>query len=508
MAEKEPIVYVEEIGKSFGATRALDGVTLGFYPGEVLGLVGANGAGKSTLIKIICGYHTNYEGQLVFGSERVEFASPQDAYRRGVATVHQIINQGVVQSISVMENLTLNELLAPGGGPFYDRSQLRKRAAEIAGLLDLEFDLDMNVGDVGQSDRQMIAIARALSTNPKLLILDEPTSSLSENEAERLFKTLDKLRATGVSIAYVSHRLHEVKQIADRVAVIRDGKLAATLQYPFEVKQIVTAMVGEMPSDLGRERKVATREKRVRLELKDLVVDPGSPPLNLRLYEGEVVGLTGLIGAGKSELAEVLFGVRTPVAGEMLVGGKPYEPHQVSDAIRNGIYLVPEDRGNNAVIPDFSVRQNITAPFLRDFDVLGMMRVSQERAESRKMVESMGIKCSSEEATLDSLSGGNQQKVVVARWLLKNFELVLLDEPFQGVDIKSRHDIGEYLRENIGTRTAVVIATDLDEVVEVADRILVMNSGAIVGEQFYESMDRQELLHLIAHDNPETVATT
>jgi simple sugar transport system ATP-binding protein len=504
MAERERLVRAVDIGKSFAATRALDGVSLDFYPGEILALVGANGAGKSTLIKIMCGYHTEYEGQLILGDEAVQFSSPEEAYRRGIATVHQIINQGVVQSMSVMENLTLGQLLAPGGGPLYSKRELRSRAAEIAAQLDLSLDLDLPVEELGQSDRQMIAIARALSTNPKLLILDEPTSSLSEREAERLFETLDRLRATGVSIVYVSHRLHEVKQIADRVAVIRDGKMATVLEHPFDVKQIVTAMVGEIPEYTNEDRAVTTASRRVRLELRELVVEPGNPPLNLELYEGEVVGLTGLIGAGKSELAEVLFGVRQPVSGEILVDGQPYRPSDVFDAVRKGIFLVPEDRANNAIIPDFTVRQNITAPFLRDFDRFGIMDVSYERSEARKMVGSMGIKCYSEEAEIDSLSGGNQQKVVVARWLLKNFKLVLLDEPFQGVDIKSRHDIGRYLREHLEQRTAVLIATDLDEVIEVADRIVVMNHGRIVGEQSFEELDRDHLLHLISQDREES----
>ena len=508
MADRRTVVQAIDIGKSFAATRALDGVSLSFYSGEILGLVGANGAGKSTLIKIICGYHTDYEGSTVIGDESVRFASPEDAYGRGIATVHQIINHGVVQSMSVGENLTLGELIARGKGPFYNKAQLKARAHEIQGHLDLDLDLDLPVEDIGQSDRQMIAIARALSTEPKLLILDEPTSSLSEKESERLFTTLEKLRATGVSIVYVSHRLHEVKRIADRVAVIRDGKLAAVLENPFDVKQIVTAMVGEMPEHEVRERQSNISTRRVRLELRDLVVDPGKPPLSLKLYEGEIVGLTGLIGAGKSELAEVLFGARPPVSGEILIDGEPYRPGGVYDAIRDGVFLVPEDRANNAVIADFTVRQNITAPFLRDFQTLGIMKVGEEREASRRMIEAMGIKTESEEAEMDALSGGNQQKVVVARWLLKNFRLVLLDEPFQGVDIKSRHDIGQYLRDNIGDRTAVVIATDLDEVIEVADRILVMNGGAIVGEQFYETMDRDKLLHFISEDNPEPVETT
>ncbi len=508
MSESRPVIEVRDIGKSFGATRALDGVSVEFYPGEILAMVGANGAGKSTLIKIICGYHADHEGTIVVGGQEVRFHSPKHAYDAGIATVHQIINQGVVQSMSVYENLTLAELLGPGQKPFYDKRMLRQRAAEVAATIGLSVDLDEPVSDLSQSERQMIAIARALASQPKLLILDEPTSSLSDKEADRLFEVLERLRKTGVSILYVSHRLHEISRIADRVVVIRDGKLAGVLSRPFEVKQVVTAMVGELPKHAHVASRGADRSgDQVQLELRDLVVEPGGPAVNLTVRKGEVLGLTGLIGAGKSELAQVLFGMRPPVSGEILINGRPVRPKSIGDAIRKGVFYVPEDRANNAVIPMFTVRQNMTAPFLRVFQRFGaIMNVSAEQQRAREMIRSMGVKCESEEAEMDSLSGGNQQKVIVARWLLEQYELVILDEPFQGVDIRSRHDIGVYLRENIADRAAIVIATDLDEVIEVADRIVVMNAGRIRGEQDYRNLDRDQLLHWVSEE-PEEVTT-
>lgn len=498
---RAPLIEVRHIGKSFGATRALDDVSVRFQPGEILAMVGANGAGKSTLIKVICGYYNDYEGDILVEGRSMRFDTPKEAYDNGIATVHQIINQGVVQSMTVYENLTLAELLRPGQSAFYNKDALRQRARDVADAMDLHLDLDEIVEDLPQSERQMISIARALSSNPRLLILDEPTSSLSEKEAERLFETLDRLRGLGVSILYVSHRLHEISRIADRVVVIRDGKRAALLEKPFQVKEVVTAMVGELPKhgEIDRSsRTLADAPPRVCLE--QLVVEPDGPSIDLAIRSGEIVGLTGLIGAGKTELAQVLFGMSAAAGGTIEVNGRVVAPRSMNEAIAEGIFYVPEDRSNNSVIPLFNVRQNMTLPFLRVFDRAGLMDVKREQRRVRDMIRTMSIKCESGEAEIDSLSGGNQQKVVVARWLLEPYELVILDEPFQGVDIRSRHDIAEYLRGTIGDRCAIVIATDLDEVIEVADRIVVMNSGRIVGEQNSEQIDRDQLLHWIAQE--------
>ena len=495
-----PIVQVENIGMSFDATRALDNVDFDFYPGEIMALVGANGAGKSTLIKIICGYHSGYEGRILIDGRDTLITCPKDAYDVGIQTVHQIINQGVIQSMTVAENLALEEMLSPDQPLFYDYKGIRRRAAEIAGLMDLDYlDLDAPVFTITQSDRQMISIARALASDPKLLILDEPTSSISEKEAERLFETLKKLRNKGVSIVYVSHRLHEITRLADRVGVLRDGKNAGLLEKPFSVTNIVHAMVGEINHDPVRKEDVKADMNSVKFEARDLVVEEGGNPVNLKVHEGEILGITGLIGAGKSELAQVFFGINKPHSGKMFLKREAYEPENIKDAIKHGIFMIPEDRSNNAVFPNFNIRQNIVAPFLDNFaNRLSILNVGKERQEARRMVESMTIKCESEEAPIDSLSGGNQQKVVVARWLMVEPQLIILDEPFQGVDVKSRNEIGKYLRENIGKSGAIIIATDIDEVVDVADRVLVFNSGMVVGEQKAGEIDKDQLIHWTA----------
>jgi len=494
-------IQVRNIGKSFGATRALDNVSFDFKPGEIFAMVGANGAGKSTLIKIICGYYPNFEGEILIDGKAVEFSSPYDALTKGIATVHQIINQGVVQTMTVQENLALSEILSgQEGGFFYKPKQVEKRAREIADKMDLsDIDLLQPVSELEQSQRQRIAIARALASNPKLLILDEPTSSISDREAELLFETLYKLRDSGVAILYVSHRLHEIERIANRVGVIKDGKFGGVLDKPFSVKQIVHAMVGELDQNMLRQTPVVSEKTIPKLELKDLVIEKGQVPLNLKIHHGEIVGMTGLIGAGKSELAGVLFGLTQPYSGEILIDGNPIQNKSIKHAIENGIFMVPEDRSNNAVIPDFSIRKNITLPFLGSFSrMFGLLHHKQESKEANRMVNSMGIKCESEQADIFELSGGNQQKVIVARWLLKEFNLLILDEPFQGVDIRSRQDINAFIHKNLGDRAILMLASDLDEVLEMAHRVVVLSHAQIVGEQSINNIDRPQLLHWIS----------
>ena len=500
MTDKQPIIKAVNISKTFGATKALSRVSFDFYKGEIFSIVGANGAGKSTFIKILCGYYADYEGQIYIDDKLVKFESPRDAYEAGIQVVHQNIEQGIVQNMSVAENLALEMIVSPGAAFIYDKKQILKKAKEIAKKMDLEYlDMNKNIQDITQSEKQMIIIARALATKPKLLILDEPTSSISDKEAKLLFETLYKLRDEGVSILFISHYLTEVKKISNRVGVIRDGKFGGLLYKPLEISQIVKAMVGDI-------QRVTTRsydnklERELVLELRDLVVEGSGEPINVKIYSGEIVGLIGLIGAGKTELAETLFGIRKPLRGEIILRGRVENFKDIHQAIKHGIHMVPENRTVNAILPEETIKNNITLPFLEFFSRYGVLSKHNEIKASRRMIEDMGIKCEGYDALIESLSGGNQQKVVVARWLLMRHNLVILDEPFQGVDIKSRRDISLYIQKNTIESAVLMISSDIDELIDVTDRILVMNRGRILTQEKTSEVSRDKLLSLITQE--------
>jgi len=499
--QDKPLIRAVNISKAFGATKALSNVSFDFYNGEIFSMVGANGAGKSTFIKILCGFYPDYEGEIYINGELVKFKSPRDAYEAGIQVVHQSIEQGIVQNMSVAENLALEQIVSPEADFIYNNQNIEEKAIEIAKKMGIEYlDMKQNIQDIKQSEKQMITIARALATKPKLLILDEPTSSISDKEAEVLFKTLFRLKEEGVSILYISHYLHEIKRISDRVGVIRDGKYGDLLHKPVEVSTIVQAMVGDIETSVPSDYDYDNKDKKLIIELKDLLIEGSNHPINIKIYEGEIAGLIGLIGAGKTELAETLFGIRQPVSGEILLNGKSLDIQNIHQAIKNGIHMVPENRAVNAILPDESIKDNITLPFLDYFSKKAILQKEKEITSAAKMIKNMGIKCESYISGISSLSGGNQQKVVVARWLLMEHNIVILDEPFQGVDIKSRKDINTYLRETTKNSSVLLISSDIDELMDVSDKIIVMNKGKVLSEEKTSQIDRDKLLSLITQE--------
>ena len=351
----ETIIRLENIGKSFGATRALESVSFDFKKSDITAIVGANGAGKSTLIKIICGYHISYDGKIFIDGELAKFSSPDDAHNKGIETVHQIINDGIISNMTVAENLVLKDMLMDKSRIFFNKKNYIDKAKDIADLVGLNRDmLNKEVSWLSQSERQLVIIARALSSNPKLLILDEPTAALSERETEILFEKLMMLKEKGVTILYVSHRLHEIKRIADTVVVIRDGVVSKILPKPFEVNQVVTAMVGNLNAHATKSQ-INFEENEILLEVKDLVCYKGAKPINFSIRKGEIVSMVGLIGAGKTEFGEVLFGIKKPISGSIYLNGKKIISKNIRDAVNSGIFFIPEDRSNNAVFPNFNI---------------------------------------------------------------------------------------------------------------------------------------------------------
>lgn len=496
-ADSRPVVAsVRGLQMQFGPTRALAGVDLDLHEGEVLGLVGTNGAGKSTLIKILSGVHQPTAGHIEIDGERVQLPDPLAATRAGVGTVHQNIDDGVVPGMSAAENLALDSFADGSVGSFVSHRRVVDHARQIAASLGFDVELDTPVERLSASERQQLIIARALARQPRVLILDEPTSTLSTTETELLFRVVERLSSAGVAIIYISHYLGEVERLCDRVAVLRDGELAGNFLQPFGRTELIESMLGDFTvAERTKPRQPGTPV----LELHGMRAWPDAPTVDLTVYAGQVLGLTGLIAAGKSELLEQVFGARPLVDGTMVLNGQPYLPSDTRDAVRAGVALVPEERGTKALVPTWSVTRNLTLPYLERYrHVGGLVRRGREHAVAERYREELAIKCGGVDAPIESLSGGNQQKVVVGRWLQGGADLLLLDEPFRGIDVGSRRDIADKLREAARDRAVVVSSSDPEEIIEVADRIVVIAEGSIVGETDVATASTSTLAQLMS----------
>lgn len=482
--------------KAFGANRVLRGVDLELPPGQVTVLMGANGAGKSTLVKIICGVHHADAGEMKLDGEHFDPTHPSDALRQGVVTVHQSINDGVVPDLDVASNLMLDRLAEPGGGFFFKKREIRREAKKVAALVGLEVDVNQPVSMLGLADRQLVAIARAMAHRPKLLILDEPTSSLSASEASRLFEMIDRLRDQGVAILYISHRMSDIRRIADRIISMRDGAISGVFEdEPLDYEGAVNAMLGHQMTEVDVD--VQSGSTAI-LELRKVRLQADTDAFSASFKDGEVVAITGLVGSGKSRLAACLFGQETVAEGEVLLNGKPFRAGSSHGAINQGVFLSPKDRATNAVIQGFDIRANISAPFLERFSAASFVNTRKEGTAASSIIRTLGIVCQGHSDDIDTLSGGNQQKVIVGRWFSQPCKVLVLDEPFQGVDIKARRDIGRKIRETAKGRTTLVLVAELDEALEIADRILVMSDHTLAGEHLNQDIDLNKVLAQVA----------
>jgi simple sugar transport system ATP-binding protein len=493
---EQAVFRIGGVRKSFGPVTVLQGVDLDLKAGAVTVLMGANGAGKSTLVRILSGVYTRDDGVITLAGKPFEPATPAEAIRAGVVTVHQNINDGVVADLDVATNLTLDRLNGRGAKLFFNPRRVRREAAAVAARMGLAIDLAANINDLTLADRQMVAIARAMAHEPKVLILDEPTSSLSSAEADRLFDLVDRLKARGVAILYISHRMSDIRRLADSILSLRDGRITGRFEGPeLDYEGAVDAMLGRKVSAGA----IAVREAGAPVfGVRGLKLSEQARPFDFDLGDGEIVAVTGLVGVGKTALAETLFGARAPAAGEMTLDGRSYAPTSTGQAIARGVFLVAKDRAISGIVPDFNIYENISLPFLRRLSAFGVASRRAERAKARRQIDALGVVCRSERDEMQTLSGGNQQKVMVGRWLSEPSRLLILDEPFQGVDIAARRDIGEKLRASAAGRSTILFLTELDEAFEVADRILVMSEQTIVGEHRNADIDVERLLSEIA----------
>jgi simple sugar transport system ATP-binding protein len=499
-------VEIRGIEKAFGANSVLRGINLDLCSGQVTVLMGANGAGKSTLVKVICGVYAPSAGVIKLFGKDFEPATPSQAIAAGVVTVHQSINDGVIPDLDIASNLMLDRLSEPSSGFFLNRRQIKNQAQEVARNIGLNVDVSLLVSELGLADRQLVAIARAMARRPKLLILDEPTSSLSAKEAARLFGLIDRLREQGVAILYISHRMSDIRRIADRIVSMRDGEISGIFEgEKLDYEGAVQSMLGHAISDvdiaIGKTGDIVLEMKNVRLSQTETAFD-------LTLRTNEVVAVTGLVGSGKSELASVLFGLEKPRSGSIRLSGKPYQPDSAGQAIEKGVFLCPKDRASNSVVQGFNISKNITVPFLERHSVGSFLKRGSEKRVTDRMIGEMDIVCQSQSDDIDTLSGGNQQKVMIGRWLAETSRLLVLDEPFQGVDIKARRDIGNKIRQTAGNRATIVFVSEMDEALEIADRIIVMASHTIVGQHANRNIDENLILAQVASQSTNDIAQT
>ncbi len=501
---QEAVFRIAGLRKSFGPIQVLGGVGLELHSGEVTVLMGANGAGKSTLVKLVSGVYGLDAGTMILDNRPFNPQTPAEAIRAGVVTVHQNINDGVVAALDVATNLTLDRLNGAGAPLFFNRRRVRREAKEVAERMGLTVDLGAKIPDLSLADRQMVAIARAMAHEPKVLILDEPTSSLSSAEANRLFALIDRLKQHGVAILYITHRMSDIRRLADRIVSLRDGVIAGTFETkPLDYEGAVNAMLGRKVG-LGQ---VAVRDAGETVFSADgLRIAEAARPFSLTLGAGEVVAITGLVGVGKTALAETLFGVRQPLAGTMMLDKKPYAPASPHQAIDAGVFLVAKDRAESGIVQDFNIYENMSLPFLKRISRFGVSQRRAERAVARRQIGDLGIVCRTERDEMATLSGGNQQKVMVARWMSEQAKLFILDEPFQGVDIAARRDIAAKLRASAAGRATLIMVTELDEALETADRILVMSEHTIAGEHRNAGLNMERLLAEIAGQPAQSAA--
>lgn len=489
----ETIVSMKNISKNFPGVKALDHVQFELRSGEVMALLGENGAGKSTLMKILSGVYTRDEGSLeIFGKEYGDL-TPRQAQEIGVAIIHQELN--MCRHLSVAENMFLGREKVKAG--VLSNAQMEEEAARILEELKIDMDPGQVVGELPVSKQQMVEIAKALSTHARILIMDEPTSALTAREIEDLFRIIRDLKAKGCGIVYISHRLEELSHIVDRVTIMRDGQFITSMNFKdTTLDEIIANMVGrEIKEKFPR---VSCRKGKKILEVRNLNAGHMVRNVNFSLYEGEIVGFAGLMGAGRTETTRAIFGVDPKEGGEIILDGKPVTIRKPEDAIRAGIVLAPEDRKKDGLCTKLSIRHNIALPNL---DLIcnnfGVINSQKELEMCDRVVENLKVKTPSVEVNTGNLSGGNQQKVVVGKWLARNSRVVIFDEPTRGIDVAAKVEIYNLMNDLKKQGIAVMfVSSEMPEVMGIADRLIVMCDGRITGEMSAEEATQSGILTL------------
>ncbi|GAB7191926.1 sugar ABC transporter ATP-binding protein [Kineococcus sp. NUM-3379] len=487
------------IVKHFPGVKALDGVDLDVRAGEVHCLLGQNGAGKSTLIRVLAGAHRPDAGEILWNGRQVTLPDPQAALALGIATIYQELD--LVDGLSVAENITLGRERSRAG--LTRGSATNRLAAELLHRLGHpEIFPTTEVGELSAAGKQVVSMARALSQDARLLVLDEPSAVLGQDEVERLFGVLADLTASGVAVVYISHRLEEIRRIGNRVTVLKDGRTVATgLQVAdTPTSEVVRLMTGRSIEYVfpPRPEAVPPRGEPAVLQVRGLSRAREFEPLDLDVHAGEVVGLAGLVGSGRSEIVETVYGARRASTGSVSVGGRRVRPGDVAAAVAAGIGLSPEERKSQGLVLDEAVYRNVSLASLGRFSRGGFLRRAAERAAAREQVAALDVRPADVDRAVRLLSGGNQQKVLLARWLLRGCRVLLLDEPTRGVDVGARAEIYALVRSLADAGVAVlVVSSEIEEVLGLADRVLVVSDGRVVHDGPAQDLDEHRVLNLV-----------
>lgn len=486
-------IQMKGIHKAFGSNQVLSGVDFELRGGEVHALMGENGAGKSTLMNILTGLHHRDQGTILVDGQETYFANPKEAEQRGIAFIHQELN--VWPDMTVLENLFIGRELSSRWG-ILKNHEMKTLAMEQFNRLSVDIPLHAEAGTCSVGQQQMIEIAKALLTDTKVIIMDEPTSALTEREIRKLFEVIEALKKDGVSIVYISHRMEEIFEICDRITVMRDGRTVDTKDIPeTSFDEVVKKMVGRELTERYPARE--PNPGKVVLEVKGATRKGAFERASFQVRSGEIVGFSGLMGSGRTEMMRALFGLDHLDSGEIVMFGKKAVIRKPADAMKLGIGFITEDRKDEGLILDFSVRENMVLPSIGSFTNRGMINAKAEKEFVESLIKRLMIKTHSSETAAGNLSGGNQQKVVIAKWVGIGPRLLILDEPTRGVDVGAKREIYQLMNELTGHGVAIImVSSELPEVLGMSDRIIVVHEGRITGELSREEATQEEIMKL------------
>ncbi|MFQ2126350.1 galactose/methyl galactoside ABC transporter ATP-binding protein MglA [Aeromonas jandaei] len=493
--QSEWLLEMIDVSKSFPGVKALDNVNLRVRPHSVHALMGENGAGKSTLLKCLFGIYEKDQGKIFFKGQEINFTSSKEALENGVSMVHQELN--LVLQRSVMDNMWLGRY--PTKGWFIDHGKMYEDTKRIFEELDIDIDPRVKVATLSVSQMQMIEIAKAFSYDAKIVIMDEPTSSLTEKEVSHLFKIINKLKEKGCGIVYISHKMEEIFQLCDEITILRDGQWVATQPLKgMTMDQIIGMMVGRELTQRFPEK--TNQPKEVILEVEHLTAknQPSIQDVTFNLHKGEILGIAGLVGAKRTDIVETLFGIRDRSQGSIKLHGKEVANHNAHEAIRNGFALVTEERRSTGIYSRLDIAFNSLIANMDNYKgSMGLLSDNKMKSDTQWVIDSMRVKTPTQQTQIGSLSGGNQQKVIIGRWLLTQPEILMLDEPTRGIDVGAKFEIYQLILELAKKEKGIIIiSSEMPELLGITDRIMVMSNGRVAGIVNTKETDQSEILRL------------